>query len=288
MSNVSCAKCKSKNVSRHGFTQRKGGLKIPKYDCKDCGYCGMAKSNVILKKGAALDYKLTKRQISILSGLLLGDGHLNKKGCFVCNRSIKDKRYNNYIKNVLSELFSQNISNDKYQESIINNRKIRSTCYKIESLTTKELKEFRDKWYDEYGTKIIPQDLELTNESLAYWYLDDGSIHIGYTNNSIILCTNNFTKNEVLFLSQLLKNKFNLSFNIYKTGKHQNPDRGYILKTSTKENIVKFSQIVDRYIVPEMGMSEDRISGVNKSPWKDQYIAHYLSGKISRKEFWTR
>jgi hypothetical protein len=59
--------------------------------------------------------------------------------------------------------------------------------------------------------KILPKNsyLRLTPVSLAYWIKDDRSFNKakGY----LVLCTDSFSKVEVLHLISILENKFNLS-----------------------------------------------------------------------------
>ena len=59
--------------------------------------------------------------------------------------------------------------------------------------------------------KIIPKDSinSLTSISLAYWIMDDGSFNKG--KGYLILCTDSYSREEVLHLIDILKNKFNLS-----------------------------------------------------------------------------
>ena len=49
----------------------------------------------------------------------------------------------------------------------------------------------------------------LTSVGLAYWIMDDGSYN--QHKGNIILCTDCYTKEDVLFLISILKDKFNLS-----------------------------------------------------------------------------
>ena len=56
----------------------------------------------------------------------------------------------------------------------------------------------------------------LTYVGLAYWIMDDGSYNKHKGN--IILCTDSYTKEDVLFLISNLKDKFNLSCGLFKLG----------------------------------------------------------------------
>lgn len=73
----------------------------------------------------------------------------------------------------------------------------------------------REEFYVD-NIKVVPKILPnyLTSVGLAYWIMDDGSYnkHKGY----IILCTDSYTKDDVLFLIRILKDKFNLSCGLVK------------------------------------------------------------------------
>jgi hypothetical protein len=58
--------------------------------------------------------------------------------------------------------------------------------------------------------KIVPKDSfkKVTAVSLAYWIMDDGSFN--KTKGCLILCTDSYSKEDVLYLIYILTNKFNL------------------------------------------------------------------------------
>ena len=59
--------------------------------------------------------------------------------------------------------------------------------------------------------KIVPKDSisRLTPVSLAHWIMDDGSFN--KSKGYLILCTDSYCKEDVLYLISILKTKFNLS-----------------------------------------------------------------------------
>ena len=65
----------------------------------------------------------------------------------------------------------------------------------FQTLSFKFINEYRERYYDGNGKKIIPSDIEdkLTERSLAYWHMDNGT----KSKPGYILCTNNFKKEEV-------------------------------------------------------------------------------------------
>ena len=67
--------------------------------------------------------------------------------------------------------------------------------------------------------KIVPKSIELnlTPVGLAFWIMDDGSYN--KIKSQVILCTDSYTKEEVIFLISILTNKFNFSCGLIDLGK---------------------------------------------------------------------
>jgi len=63
----------------------------------------------------------------------------------------------------------------------------------------------------------VPQEIRefLTPRALAIWFMDDGSLHNTF---GAKLATQGFTKEECLFLKDLLTELYNLKVSINKTG----------------------------------------------------------------------
>jgi LAGLIDADG DNA endonuclease family protein len=59
--------------------------------------------------------------------------------------------------------------------------------------------------------KRLPSNIEelLTPLAIAHWIMGDG-----YYSNSVMICTDNFTKQEVIKLIDILENKFYIMANI--------------------------------------------------------------------------
>jgi hypothetical protein len=92
--------------------------------------------------------------------------------------------------------------------------------------------------------KIIPSNIEelLTPVVLAYWIMGDGS----WTGSGLKLCTNNFSKEEVILLINSLNNKFsiNSSINVGNLKKSQ-----YTIYIPSKD-ISNIKSLVLPYILP--------------------------------------
>ena len=87
----------------------------------------------------------------------------------------------------------------------------------------------------------------LTPESLAIWYMDDGSIShkSDSCSPSIRIATNSFSENEVKLLVDCLNNKFGIDCNIRKSKKYFDI---YITVMGTK----KFLDLITKFIHPSM------------------------------------
>lgn len=189
---------------------------------------------------------------NIITGFLLGDGHLRKLSG---NRSnsrleftigIKNIDYANYIKYTI---LNQICTNSKLTFWPKENP---SQCW----FSTKSYKYFTDlckSWY--YNDKVLNQRIKrlpynltenFSKETLAYWFMDDGYSELG---PMYFLCTDNFTLKEVHILQKLLKNKFNLDSGL-KIRKNNNKIcyRIKILKKSS----IDFKNIIKPYIIPSM------------------------------------
>ena len=88
-------------------------------------------------------------------------------------------------------------------------------------------KELHELFYS-LGKKIVPANIGdlLTPLGLAYWICDDGSFH--KSRQSVTLCTNSFTLEEVTLLAKTLNDKWDL-----KCAVHKSRD-GFVIYISSK------------------------------------------------------
>jgi hypothetical protein len=141
-------------------------------------------------------------QECILTGSLLGDGHLSKpRGNSNSYFSkCQCEAHIDYLKWTFEQLgnFSSSIS--------VYDNHCKGKAYKKAVYLTKALPQFtelRKKWYPD-GKKIVPSDLKLSPLSIAMWFFDDGSNVVEYRGSKF--STNCFTRDECSFLSNLLAN----------------------------------------------------------------------------------
>ena len=145
---------------------------------------------------------LTQEQFSAITGSLLGDGSLSICDCYGCKNSSFRKsqsvKRRSYI-NSLHELMKP-YSKDKYEKYIEggphyrHNKSIQIFMYTVRHPIFTDL---RRKWY-ENGTKIVPSDLILTPEIIAWWFCDDGTNR--WKHNNAHFYSQSFTESENEFL----------------------------------------------------------------------------------------
>ena len=282
---VCCYKCNSADNVYH-LGKSKGRTT---YKCDSCNVSFIDTNDLNgIRPGLKLDYVLDKDQYNIFTGHMLGDGGLNKNGVFKICRSAKDSGYLSYT----TKMFTDIINNENiltHKESKINGSKNDIECWSkiMATLSTNQFKQEYNRWYPD-NKKIIPSDIKISPQALAIWYLDDGSVSAGKNKaNSICLYTDNFTKDEVVFLSHILLQNFDLKFSFHKHDRKRATNVGYYLNICGKENILKFANVINPYIFTEMNMGDSRgISGEifdkaspNKTPWKDKNTLDYLRKK---------
>lgn len=167
--------------------------------------------------------ELTTQQKNIIEGLMLGDGCLYKQRSngnpnLIIGRGITDEGYLKYHSRIFGNLLTEKYINNggiTYVERFDKRtNKIQSGC----RLTTRALPcllPIYDRWYPN-GNKIVPKDVNLTSETIATWFCDDASIcswKLSYR-FLIEISTCGFTKDEVLFLITLLKNRYDEDFSL--------------------------------------------------------------------------
>ncbi len=178
--------------------------------------------------------------IEILNGGLLGDASIRVKGKYQWFSWVaKDKNLLQFIKNKLRNL---GINNTYIS---VSNKKSKTYLLGFYMNKYPELLRLREKWYINLNgktQKVIPKDLKLTQTTLLYWYLGDGSL-IRHKNPSrvpwIVLATNNFLREDVETLIKKLK-KLNLNFYPvkYRSGFKKGKECGYALVSKVSDATV--------------------------------------------------
>lgn len=188
-------------------------------------------------------YKLTKEELEILIGTILGDSTVRyvhnqcKYPNLTFTHGLNQEEYFNWLSSKLSNLKS---STGEY-----NSKYVRTTGEIAKRLVYTGsnmlcLKEIRDVFYTEDGKKIIPIEYikNIFSElSLYCLFMDDGSYDI--RTNSYIINTQCFSRENLEDFMELLRNKFGLDFNIKSDNclylKHSSNEKMYKLLTSINE-----------------------------------------------------
>jgi len=167
--------------------------------------------------------------ISLIIGLLLGDGYCNKRiieGCRICIRqSSIHKEYlfwlydffyiRGYCSNLKPRLYTRKLK--KYSNVYIG--------YEFNTYTFRSFSWIYKLFYHK-GKKRINKNLEnyITSLSLAVWLMDDG----GWTGYGVRISTNAFSYEEIIILTGILNRKFELKCTIQNLSKPKNYNKNTI------------------------------------------------------------
>lgn len=156
--------------------------------------------------------KLTARARSIIIGLIISDGWMDKRGHwnprFGFKQSIKNFPYIWHLYNELAYLCSGNIC---FGKSKLRGKRFYNLSFQSRQLES--LIEIYNLFYSDSRTKIIKPELfeYLDYLSIAHWIMGDGSKR----NKGITLCTDSFSFKDVVNLMNILKIKFNVDSTIH-------------------------------------------------------------------------
>ena len=159
--------------------------------------------------------KYDNYQIFVLIGTLLGDSSLQTytDGNTWRARFLQGDLHKDYLFHIY-EIFKDYVKTPpKLSDDGLGNKR-----WSFNTCVIPELKTFADLFYRKVGNKRIkvidPLIYEYFNEiSIAYWLMDDGSLKKVGNTKAFIFCTDSYTKEEVLILGEMFKNKYNgLSF----------------------------------------------------------------------------
>nr|YP_010044420.1 LAGLIDADG endonuclease [Trametes coccinea]QPF23661.1 LAGLIDADG endonuclease [Trametes coccinea] len=183
------------------------------------------------RKSSKYDLELNADLKEIIIGLMLGDLFAEKRNPNSNTRlqfkqSIKNKVYIEHLYSIFKDYCN---SEPKITTSIDKRpgKKDLNISIKFWTQSLPCFNQFRELFYDELGIKYIPSNLDeiITPRSLAYWAMDDGY----KSGKGFYFCTESYTLEDNIKLSQILKNRFNLECGIHK---HTNGHRLYVFSSS--------------------------------------------------------
>lgn len=183
--------------------------------------------------------------ISVIVGLLLGDGWAEKRGMFVrihFHTSSRNAEYLNWLHNFFYD--RGYCSNLEPNFSTIIGKKNKIYCsVKFRTWSYSSFNFLYDLFYYNNGKKYINENLQLylNAQALAIMFMDAGSRH----GSSIVISTNCFSYEEQNILCNILLYNFGLRFNIHKRS-------NYVRIHLIGEDFIRFKQIVFPYMLKGM------------------------------------
>lgn len=214
-------------------------------------------SSISLSKQELCKWVITTRIWEIVNWELLGDGHLNYdtiKAPQINARleftfSSKILHYVKYLKyNALAFICTESEATAWPNPKTSGKQ---ATQYWFSTKRLASITQLYDTWYKQVEgkhKKILPLNIEelLTPLALAHWIMGDGY----FANGSVKICTDNFTKQEVLILTKVLGDKFAIKATI---NKRSNANGNVVWRISiSRLSMEKLKILVAPYLIPEM------------------------------------
>lgn len=190
---------------------------------------------------------ITKRQYSIVIGLLLGDGYLYKDGRLQVEQGVKNEQYLKWLYSELQSLSGKLSSNVERIHPKTGTPSLSRRFYTKKYFTDLEVLFYEKK---EIRKKIIPNKIEqlLDPVVLAVWFMDDGG-KAQNTPRAAYINVTNFASSERFLLQKAVLNVFGFKMIIQKAG--GNNQYNFYIPASSYE---RFYEIVSPTIleIPEM------------------------------------
>lgn len=205
---------------------------------------------------------MTSEQKSIILGMILGDGYMSKGknsqyACIGTHHSVIQKEYIKWLFSSLNEWVPSNSIKYKKESTHKVSGKIYESYY-FESVHHPIFEELYQLFYAN-KIKIINKDYvlnHLDSLSIAVWIMDDGSCD--KNSGSMRIYTNSFTEEDVLFLIDVFKNKFNINAKIIRiTNKKTN--KIYPIIKFNKQEAFELAKLIEPHIIPSMRYKIDPI-----------------------------
>lgn len=205
----------------------------------------------ITKRSEVLNIKepLNNIIISIIYGLLLGEASINKvknnKGSKITfYQECSHKEYLLFIHRIIANLGYCNTNIPKIKTKIGRNGKLKYFI-NFSTWSYEQFNEIKLNWYNDANIKIIPYNFDkyFSPLTLAIWIMSNGR----KTNSGLVLLTNSFNYNEVLYLINILYYKYSIKANLLNTNK--NNEYNISINPSSMNNLIK---IVEPYTIPSM------------------------------------
>lgn len=199
--------------------------------------------------------KLTKKDKKFLNALAIGDGHIRERGnsfAICITHSDDQKDYLEFKAKRLSDILGRKVNIGKFNNNGYG-------AYRIE-IAIPYMKVVR-KWLYRNGIKKLSLSFlrRLSDEGVAIWYMDDGSLIRKKRNGKIhaselilsLYCTEKEANDCIIFF----KERFDVSFSLKR-------NKGlFSIRCGTK-NAYKLLDRIGRYIIPSMKYKTFRMADI--------------------------
>ena len=176
---------------------------------------------------------LTEKQLKLIIGSLLGDGHLvwtTRGYAFRVNHSIKQGKYVLWKYNILKEF-------------VRTSPKECGRCCYFRTISHPLLEKLRGDFYLK-NRKILPEKLieeHLDSFVLSTWFMDDGS----RDKNQVRINSQNFSRKENVKLQRILRAKLGIETSL-------NRDKNHVRIRIGTSSMTRFATLVKPHIIPDM------------------------------------
>ena len=154
---------------------------------------------------------LSKQQKDILTGLILGDGHLEFNGCKGTRLQVKQSKEREEYVLWLYEHFKMFVKTPPQQKKDTQQWYFGTRFYE-------DFEEIRKNFYHN-RIKKVPKNIDVFFDSpltLAVWFMDDGRLdYRAKSHYAYHISTDSFTEEDVKRLQKLLLKRFNIDTKIY-------------------------------------------------------------------------
>jgi hypothetical protein len=167
-------------------------------------------------KVIGLDVRYTQDFLGLLDGILLGDGCIVPSGSLRIEQSAERVGWLSDVQEAFLEFdVASKIEPIRRAPRTSKDRVMPAwNGFMLRTPSYAELKEQRKRWYPR-GVKQVPADCRMSEETLRAWICGDGS---GRPDGTFVLCTDGFSRREVVRLVQLLNESFSLRARPYRNG----------------------------------------------------------------------
>ena len=189
--------------------------------------------------------KLSQKQREVLIGLMLGDACLEtqNKGRTYRLKVEQSEQHRKYVYH-LYELFKEWVLTPPRGREVIS-RGCKSINLVFQTVSHGSFRFYAHQFYKD-GRKQVPKLIHrwLTPVSLAYWFMDDGSIK-SKESKGVILNTHAFYRSEIERLVRALESVFGLQ------AKERKQKHGYQIYISG-HSYERFKELVEPYVIESM------------------------------------